>query len=316
VFHRFTHHWFHQPIVFYETPDVTQSAAQGSPVANGTPPAGQGQSQGGTGLDWGMFPNVPEEHRPLLEPTIREQIQPYITRLEQQYAPFKAFEGVNPQDAQGLLQMAQDFERDPVDVWLRMGQALNQTGQHLQDIDFEFLKELAEGRVPMEEDGQGGGDGQLPPELAQFLQPLQQQVQGLTQWQQQEAQREQERQRQQVVERQNQAYQTAASQVKTQLQQSGWPEELLTDQALRAAIIAGNGSVQGAVKSFSDLRSGLLKGFVDTKQPSNRQSTQNGNPPAPKQRTRQGGSRNDGFESARDGAEQFLKRSAAAAQQG
>src|SRR6476619_110244 len=88
------------PILHYESVDTTQSAAQGTPPSNGTAPAqGQGQpQQGGTGLDWGMFPNVPEEHRPLLEPTIREQIQPYITRLEQQYAPFKGFEGVSPED--------------------------------------------------------------------------------------------------------------------------------------------------------------------------------------------------------------------------
>src|SRR3982751_1011007 len=88
------------PILSHETVDTISSGSQGAPAENGTAQPGQGQpQQGGTGLDWGMYPNVPEEHRALLEPTLREQIQPYVTRLEQQYAPFKQFEGVTPEDA-------------------------------------------------------------------------------------------------------------------------------------------------------------------------------------------------------------------------
>jgi hypothetical protein len=256
-----------------------------------------------------MFPNVPEEHRALLEPTIREQIQPYITRLEQQLAPFRAFEGVDPQDAAGLLQMAQDFERDPVDVWLKMGQALFQNGQHLQDVDMDVLGQLARGEFPDEEPQAGNGNGQLPPELAQYLQPLQQQIGELTQWQQDQLAREQERQRQQMEQRQNQAFTQAVAKVKTDVVASGYPEELLTDEAIRAAIITANGQVDAAVQHFVNMRTGLLKGFVDQRQPQGQKpNVANGGPPRPPEpRQRRGGSRNPTFDAARDGAEQFLK---------
>jgi hypothetical protein len=285
------------PTFLYETVDTTSSGSQGAPAEQGTTQPGQGQpQQGGTGLDWGMYPNVPEEHRALLEPTLREQIQPYVTRLEQQYAPFKQFEGVTPEDATGLLQMAQSFEQDPVGTWLHMANALNEAG-HLSNVDLEVLQELATGEFQEEPQEMEG----VPPQVAQ-------QLQSLTQWQQQQMQREQQREQQRVEERQNAAYNTAVSYIRQQAEQAGFPKGSLSDEHIRAAIVVGNGNREAALKHLVDLRSQMVKGFVQTNTTqTGRPTLPNGAPPSRPERQRQGGNRSPGFDGARTGAEQFLR---------
>lgn len=300
--HRFS------PVIFYETPDIAASAAQGQPAAPVQPPQGQGQPQGGTGDFWHMYPNVPEEHRPLLEPVIRDQIHPYVTKLEQQYAPFKPFEGMTPDDATGLVQMAQQFEKDPVGVWLQLGEALFQGGEHLQEIDYDLLKQLATGQYVDPDEAPVGG-GAVPPEI-------QQQLQELTAWRQQQEERDQQRQQQQVEQRQLQAYNVAAKYVKDQAVAAGYPAELLTDDTIRAAIIAAGGQREAAVQHFVQLRSGLLKGVTQQAQPKTGQPRlPNGTPPSRKERLQTGGN-HDGFKDTRGAAEQYLKRQNAASAQG
>ena len=288
------------PLFFHETVDTTSSGSQGVPAENGTAPSpGQGQpQQGGTGLDWGMYPNVPEEHRALLEPTLREQIQPYVTRLEQQYAPFKQFEGVTPEDAQGLLQMAQSFEKDPVGTWLHMANALAQAG-HLDAVDLEVLQELATGNFQEEPE--------VPEGMDPSMQPILQELQGLRQWQQQQMEREQQTERQRVEQRQNQVFQAALTHVRAQAEAAGYPKGSLTDEAIRAAIVVGNGNREAAVKHLVDLRSGLVKGFVqENTTRTGKPNLPNGAPPSRPERQKVGGNRS-GFDGARSGAEQFLR---------
>jgi len=287
------------PVFLHETVDTTSSGSQGVPADAGTAPSGQGQpQQGGTGLDWGMYPNVPEEHRALLEPTLREQIQPYVTRLEQQYAPFKQFEGVTSEDAQGLLQMAQSFEQDPVGTWLHMANALAQAG-HLDAVDLEVLQELATGNFQEEPE--------IPEGMDPSMQPILQELQELRQWRQSTEERQQQTERQRVEQRQNQAYQAAVTHVRAQAEAAGYPKDSLTDEAIRAAIVVGNGSREAAVKHLVDLRSGLVKGFVqENTTRTGKPNLPNGAPPSRPERQKVGGNRS-GFDGARAGAEQYLR---------
>src|SRR6266576_2109896 len=70
---------------------------QGAPAPAAQPPAGgqgpaQGQptaaDKGGDGFNWGLFPDVPEEQRSLLEPHLRN-VQGYITKSQMETAPYK-----------------------------------------------------------------------------------------------------------------------------------------------------------------------------------------------------------------------------------
>src|SRR5438445_10841560 len=85
------------------------STGQGAPAqgtaATGAPAGGQGQVQGqptADGFNWGLFPDVPETQRELLEPHLKN-IQGHVTRMEQQYAPYKGLMDAVPGAQAGAL---------------------------------------------------------------------------------------------------------------------------------------------------------------------------------------------------------------------
>jgi len=256
---------FRNPLhyIVYETPADGGSGPAGvQPAPGGTPPAGQGAEQP-EGF-WNLFPSVPQEHRQLLEPHIR-QIQGHVTQLEQQMAPYKPFlqSGVTPEAAAGLLQFSAAFDQDPRAMWIHMGRQLQGGDNPVIDpeIDFDHLDMLTQGQDP-EQQMQGFEQNPafqgMPPELAQYVHSLQQQVEDLSgQFQQQQIQ-SQERV-------QDQLFQNQLSKMRGDLEKSGWPQDLVPDDTeLTARLLVHNGDADLAVKAMVDTRSGLLRGAMPT----------------------------------------------------
>lgn len=293
----------------------------------GTAPVGQGQAQPQNEGFWNLFPNVPQEHRALLEPHIRE-VQGHVTKLEEQYAPFKQFAdaGFAPEAAEGLLKFSADFQRNPLEMWIRMGKALQQSqngGRPVVDpeVDIDYLEALARGEDPdagLLNEPQGGvpgqpqapANGQLPPEVGQYIQGLQEQVQTLAQELQNDRAQRHESVQDALLDRQLQV-------MKKAVVDAGWPEDLLNDQELYARLITHGGNAQAAIKSMVDVRGGLLKGFTETNtaQPGEL-NMPGGAPPAPPQETVRGRDANDPWKKASRNATSRLRReNQAAAQQ-
>lgn len=298
---------FKHPFVVYETPEVGAGGTATATTPQPTP--GQGQPQNGD--FWGMFPNVPTEHRALLEPHIRENVLPYVTRLEQQFAPFKPFTEANvtADDARGLLQFAIAFEQDPVGQWLRMGQQLQQEGKVHEDTDFEILAKIAAGEeiedvIDPNDPGAAPQNGEIPPWAQQLMQQVQV-VSGRL-----------EQQDQQTVQQQQQAaLDQAKTTIRTNLKEAGVPEELITDELIIGSLIANRGDAGAAEAALLNYRSGVLTNQTEQQQQNGRQplETPNGTPPTPKRSTsRRGGSPPDGFTGVRGSAQQFLEAQLAA----
>lgn len=248
------------PLIVFEAPNDGGSAA--SPAAFQQPtaqaPSAQGDGQEGSGNFWQFFPNVPEEHRPLIEPHIRE-MQGHVTKLEQQLAPFKPFvdAGLQAQDAAGLVKFSQDFDAAPVDMWLRMGTMLQDQQVLDPEIDLEYLAALARGEDP---DALGGVEENGAPQTPSELEELRQQLQAL------QDEREQEKvSRQEQI--QNQFFDRQLGKMREELVKAGIPEDILTEEALTARVIVHKGNVASATKSFVDERAAILKGFTKNKEP-------------------------------------------------
>ena len=139
----------------------------------GTPPAvapggngdgGQGANapsataDGGAGgeFNWELFPDVPEEQRPLLEPHLRNT-QAHVTRLEQQYAPYKGLidAGLPAEDVQNIINLNASFERDPVGTWIWLAQMMQQSGSMGDELDLEAVQAILNG-----EDGPSAEEGE------------------------------------------------------------------------------------------------------------------------------------------------------------
>jgi len=232
----------------------------------------------------------------LLEPHIRE-VQGHVTNLESQLAPFRQFSdaGLTPQAAEGLIRFSADFEKDPLGMWVKMGRMLQQS-QNGQapvvdpDVDIDYLEALArgqdpdagllaapEGVQPGQQPPQDPGNGQLPPELMQYVQGLQQQVQILA-----DELRGDRASRQEAVQERILDNQLAA--MKKAVTDAGWPEDLISDQDLYARLITHGGNAQAAIKSMVDIRGGLLKGFTEghqQRQQPGDPNLPNGAPPTP-----------------------------------
>jgi hypothetical protein len=264
-----------------------------------------------------MYPDVPHEHRALLEPHLKGA-QGRVTQLEQQYAPFKEFidSGMDPQTAGNLLKFSATFEQDPLGTWVRMGRMLQQPGQQGQppvidpELDVDYLEALARGEDPdaglmdtamgQGQPGQAGtpANGQVDPEFAQYVRGLEEQVQQLTQRYETDA-----RTRHETVT--NQLFERSLNRIREAVKQSGWPEELLTDREIGAKLIVNNGNVQQTITDLTNTRTGLLKGFTDKKEPAADGVTMpNGAPPTtPKPKPAK-----DSWGRARQGATVRLRR--------
>lgn len=277
------------------SPDPSAAGTGGAGTAAGVQAGAQGSQQPNEGF-WNLFPNVPEEHRALLEPHVRE-MQTHVGRLEQQLAPFKQFSeaGLTPQAADGLIRFSADFEKDPLGMWVKMGRMLqsdfNGRGPAVDpDVDIDYLEALARGQdpdagllaeppggMPGQEVPQDPGNGQVPPEIAGYIQQLQSQVEALA-----SELRNDRTQRQETV--QDRMLDNQLTAMKKALTEAGWPEDLLGEQELYARLITHGGNAQAAIKSMVDVRGGLLKGFTEGNQQRQQPAElnmPNGAPPAP-----------------------------------
>ena len=290
--------------------------AQGQGNPNPAQPAAAGQGPGApqqAGFNWGLFPSVPEDQRPVLEPHLKE-VQGHTTRLEQQLAPFKPLieGGYSPQDIQGVVRFSQEYDKNPLNAWLGMAQQLQQAGVIHDDLDFDQLVRVVQGQV-------GGQEETLPvegvpPELQQFIQQQNEQIKQMAQELQQLKggfQQTQQQTNQAVGQR---MLAKTLETMRETLEGDGYPKEALTDRVLNGAIVYARGNAAEATKYLQEQRSGILKGFTDTRgQQPGKPTLPNGVPPSPSKPVVRG---DDGWGEAQAGAADFLKRQNRASVQG
>jgi hypothetical protein len=306
-----------RPTFMWEYPDPAGGGGAG-PAAPVQPAQGQGQPAN-EGF-WNLFPNVPQEMRPQLEPHIRP-MQQHISQLEEQHAPFKPFvqAGLDARAAESLIKFSADFERDPINVWLNMGRMLQDSsdGQPALDpeIDLDHLAALARGEDPDAGDpGQGQPPGDTPQEqqLLGYITQLQQKIEELENGFQQDRV-----ERQTAV--QDQLYERRLNQMRETLKKAGYPEELLTNEDLTARILVAKGNIQAATQRMVEQRTALLRGSPAVQratggQPQTGANMPSGAPPAP---PREKTTHRDGsWGKAREGATARLRRENIAAAQG
>lgn len=250
-------------------------------------------------------------------------MQGHITQLEQQVASLQpVFQaGYTPETIQGLVNFDQKFSRNPVEEWLNIGKMLQQAtngGNPALDpeIDLEHLAALARGEDPDANQPPAGGQPPqaggpqmqgLPPEVQQYVQGLEAtigqlgaQVQELQQGFQQDR-----AQRTQTV--QDRAFEIRIGQMRDALKKSGWPEELLTDQALTAEVLVHRGNFGQAAKALIDRRTALLKSATARPEPEPAEMP-HGAPPSPSRRETPGTKPGDPWAGARKSAESRLAR--------
>lgn len=289
-------------------PARAQVGGQGPRQGQAAAPRQQAQPQSGQGSDgfWGNFPNVPEEHKALLEPHLR-QVQAYVTQQQQKFAPFKDY---TPQQVQGLARFARDFEANPLGMFMSLAQQLQKDGVIHPELDLEALQAYAQGQFDDDDDPVAPTDGEIP----QWAQPLFEKLSAFEQQQVQQQMAQQQAQEDALLNSQ-------IAKVRENLKAAGISEEAVSDQAIVAQIIVANGDVAAAEKSIQDLRTGLLGEFVGKEQPEDDNERQlempRGVPKTPKRgggMTRRGSTR-DAFDGANSKAEQFLRSSIAATAQ-
>lgn len=290
-----------------------QGAAPATPApqapAGAQGSGGQGAQPTGGGFNWGLFPDVPEGQRELLQPHLTNVLG-HVTRMEQQYAPYKDLTSmVQPDQVQNLQQFLQNYSQDPLATWLGLAQSLQEEGVITNpEFSIEQLQAMAQGQPQGEPQMPGAED--MPP----WAQQMSQQLQQMTQAEEMRQQQEQQRQAEQEAQMQEQILNEAKGTIQGQLKAAGITEGLVTDEQIVAALIAHNGDMNQVVQSFTGLRDGFLKGFTETNGQGPRQPTVRGDTPqAPKgsPRPRAG----DGFRQASIGAAQMLAQGAAAGAQ-
>jgi hypothetical protein len=192
-------------------------------------------------------------------------------------------------------------------MWIRIGEMLQESGEVDPELDLEYLAALASGQDPEAQGGQqppvANGQVQETGEnavLVQQIQALEAQIQELKQQGEQERARRTEAIQDQLLEKR-------MSNMREELQKAGWPEELLTDEALTAQIMAHRGNIASATKSMVDQRSGILKSFTENRQPEGDElELPNGAPPVPGERSSVR-DKNDPWAGARGKATQRLR---------
>jgi hypothetical protein len=207
-----------------------------------------------------MFPDVPEEQRPLLEPHLKN-VQGHVTQLEQQFAPWKtlADQGVDPNELPALLGFNQRFGQAPVDTWLALAMNMQEQGVIPAHVDLEALAEAveAEGDYGGEEGEEGEeyeyGEGEeVPPYVAE----LQDEIEQLRT---SSAQERAERERRVS----DQLFNRALDNMKSQLRDAGVADEgMPSDQFLASAMITAQGDPSKALQMVTDFRNASMKGLA------------------------------------------------------
>ena len=285
------------------------ATTQSQPGASGQGQGGQqgtgaAQQQGGT-FNWGLFPDVPEAQRELLQPHLTNVLG-HVTRMEQQMAPYRGFmDNVSADDVEGVMGFLTNYQNDPVATWLGMAQGLVESGAiSAPGFSIDALQALIAGQVPGAP--QVGAQATAGEEIPAWAQEMRQQLQT---YQQQEQQRQQQAEMQQ----QEQILNEAHASIREQLTAAGVPEQALnniTPPQLTAAIIANEGDVTKAVQSLIGLRDTFTGAFVQQGGQGPSQPVINGDLSTPKK----GGRRGDSFKQASLGAEQMLKQQSAMSQ--
>lgn len=303
------------PQFYFNTPEPGGAGGAGIAADGAQPVEGQG-APAADGF-WGNFPDVPNEHRALLEPHLKG-VQGHVTKLEQQFAPFKSFSeaGMTPESAQGLIQFSRDFDQDPLGMWFRIANMLQQPNDQGMsvldpDIDLEHLAALARG-----EDPDAGAQQQQPP-VGQELEgadPRDETIARLEARLDQFEQTNQQKELQSQQSREDQLLDRQMTGMRTALKEAGYDEELLTNEQLVSSIIAHKGNIEAATKGLLDLRGGILKGFTEARQGPGELETPDGLPSTPKNELGPR-DRNDPWKKARVGAQATLRRENAAAAQ-
>lgn len=285
--------------------------SQSQPGATGQGQGGQqgtgGQQQGGD--FWGMFPNVPEAQRELLQPHLTN-IQGHVTQLEQRMAPYKGFMDSVPGDqVQGVQQFLQNWSADPLATWKGMAQSLVENGLiKSPGFSAEALESLINGQNPGFAPAQGVAQAAPGEQIPDWAQQMQTQLQT---YQQQEQQRQQQAEAQQNEQILNEAH----TGMREQLVAAGFSPEIVqgfTPQQLSAAIITNNGDVAQAVTSIVGMRDSLVGGFVQQNGQGARPATVTGDLNTPKSKVGKGRGTKDQFRQASLGAEQMLRQGAVA----
>lgn len=269
------------------------AASQGAPAGQST------ATQQGDGFNWGNFPDVPEAQRELLAPHLTN-IQGHVTRMEQASAPYKGLMGmVGPDEVENLVGFLNGFSNDPVATTLGMLRSEIEGGKITQ----EQVQELFGGQqtlAPGQQAQPAATETEQVPEWAKALQ---------ARFEQEDAQKAQDEQARQQAEL-DQTWETAKTNIRAQLTQSGIPDTLISEEMLQAAVIATNGDEAAAIAMFSQLRDGFLGEFTNDKTRPGGQPRVRGDVPKPAAKPQR---RGDGFDDARTGAKQLLERAKAQA---
>ena len=290
-------------------------ATGGAPPAQPAPPqSGQGGGDGGGtaggdggGFNWNLFPDVPEEQRSLLEPHLRG-VQGHVTKLEQQYAPWKGVldSGLDSQSVMNLIALNQAINDNPVEAFLRLGRSLQEAEALSGDLDFDAVQQILNGEEAVEPGAGPAGDGEEIPPWAQRL---------IDAEERRSTQEQQTTQQQEAQQRQEMLNQTVTG-IKGQLKEAGWDEADLDDDLIVSAILTHKGDADKAFAMVNEIRNKVLKGFTSQNGGSggaNELEMPDGPPEGSKPAGR--GPRSE-WASARKSAEQNLKRRNAAQAQG
>jgi hypothetical protein len=276
--------------------------------ADGTPPEQEQQSQPRQRADgfWGRFPTVPEDQREALEPHLKT-VQGYVTKLEQQLAPFR---GYTPQQVQGLAKFAKSFDANPLQSFLAIAQQLQARGVIHEDLDLELLSAVAQGQEIQDDVGNAPPDTEVPGEEAWRDAPpwaleLRAKQQREEQERTEQARANRERQEDAVLDHQ-------LSQAKAKLKAAGFPDEYLNNEGLEKDLVARflvhGGKLESVVQELSGLRTTLLQGAV---RPNNDQSVDlpRGVPPSGRTASQRRASQRpgDSFAQASAAAEQHMR---------
>lgn len=280
--------------------------------ATATPPApgdqgaadGGGTSEGGGGgFNWELFPDVPEEQRALLEPHLKAT-QGHVTKLEQQYAPFKglADAGLDAETVQGIVALNQSFDKDPTGTWVRMGQEMQQRGLLPAVLDMQAVADILAGKDAEEPAEQGGGQGE--DEVPAYAKELQERLD-------RRDQEDQQRRQQQQQQTQEQQLEAAVTNITTQLKEVGLTDDAIAKINIVGPIIANKGDPDAAFEEIKGFREEVLKGLTDKRTDPTAKGgvtlTDKGTPPVPDSGLRGRGS-SRGFAEANKSAKQFLDR--------
>jgi hypothetical protein len=254
-----------------------------------------------------MFPDVPEEQRALLEPHLRN-VQGHVTKMEQQYAPYKSVidSGISGDELQGLIALNQSFNQDPVNAWLQLAANMQQQNLLSDDLDLDAVRAILEGKAEIDDgtEGSEGTPGADGDEVPQYVREMQDELRALRE------EREGEAQSKKAEAQQQQLEQTLTG-MKAQLKEAGFTDEQLGteefENLLTSAIITARGNPDEALKQILALRDSTMKGLAGKPKDGGKGEDDlelEGSPKVPASRGR--GVR--GFEKAHAGAAQFLQR--------